>query len=123
MGIQVLHSRTLLLSLFLGVVLLYPPGAYPSNLQAYHTVVGGAGLVPEDLHALSLASGDLDGDGIADLAAGFADGLGRGRVGFFRLPSEQIYPDSRKKEKITQESNWPFEEPVWLDLPRCARLA
>ncbi len=117
MGIQVLHSRTLLLSLFLGVVLLYPPGAYPSNLQAYHTVVGGAGLVPEDLHALSLASGDLDGDGIADLAAGFADGLGRGRVGFFRLPSEQIYPDSRKKEKITQESNWPFEEPVWLDLP------
>ncbi len=117
MGIQALHSRSLLLSFFLGVVFLHPPGAYPSNLQAYHTVVGAAGLVPEDLQALSLASGDLDGDGIADLAAGFADGLGRGRVGFFRLPSERIYPDSGKKEKIAQESNWPFEEPVWLDLP------
>ncbi len=91
MGMKIARPRMALLSFFIGFAFLHPSVASSGpSAQGYRTVASAPLL--EDLHALSLAKGDLDGDGIADLAAGFSDGLGQGRVALYRLPAKRIYP-------------------------------
>lgn len=66
--------------------------------------------------ALSLASGDFDSDGVADVAVGYASG----RIAVFRGNIDSIFPNS--KEATERKANGTFTDAPFIGEPRTFRV-
>src|SRR5262245_9483350 len=96
-----MNPRTRLLVLVLASVV--PAAASGADVMAGPALP--QALAAEGVRPLSLASADFDGDGVADLAAGFARPDGSGAVVLYRGNVDALYPNTPEaRQRRTQGS-------------------